>query len=322
MDVFILGSYVSANTLQVKQLPKSGESIQAKHLWAEHGGKGLNLAVGMHRLGLLTQALFAVGDDVPGHALRDLLHREGMDTQGIIQMAVPSGFGVGVVAADGGNTIVVYPGANAQLSAEHVRTASQRLRECRLVCAQFEIPDSPILEAFQQARQHGIQTLLNPSPWRIFDPAVLALTDILVLNETEAKSCFGIAEDAALTVVGWLERLPTLVWQGKLLVITLAEQGCIAWQAGYPPVYEPAWTIMAQDPTGAGDAFTAGLVRALLDGRDLKNAVRFGNACGAMVAAMQGVLPALPALEQVARFMNDSERYQTVHPIDPAMLTI
>ncbi|WGZ94754.1 MAG: ribokinase [Candidatus Thiothrix putei] len=306
MNVFVLGSYINANTLTVGQLPKAGESIQAGHLWAEHGGKGLNLAVGMHRMGLQVNTLLAIGMDAPGQALLDWLQTEGMDTRLVLRMTGASGFGVGLVAADGNNIIAVYPGANMQLDTYHVQAGSSILCDCQLICAQFEIPDAPILEAFQQARQHGIKTLLNPSPWRVPDPALLALTDILILNETEAAVYFGIENAPTLSITQWLHLLPTLAWQGELLVVTLAEHGCVALQRGQSATHAPAWPMTAIDPTGAGDAFTAGLVYALLHHYPLKSALHFANACGAMVAAQPGVLPALPTFTRVQAFMAET----------------
>jgi ribokinase len=101
----------------------------------------------------------------------------------------------------------------------------------------------------------------------------------------------------------WLAILPTLDWQGKLLVVTLAERGCVALQSGQKAVHQPAWVITPTDPTGAGDAFTAGLAQAWMSGLGLVDALRFANACGAMVVARQAVLPALPTNTQVAAFM-------------------
>lgn len=302
MDVFVLGSYINANSLSVKHLPLAGESIQAERLWAEHGGKGLNLAVGMHRLGLQVGTLLAIGDDALGRALVQFLQTEGMDTSQIVLTDDNSGFGVGLVSPDGNNMIAIYPGANARLGAAHVRAGAAMLEKCQLVCAQFEIPDAPIREAFQQARRHGITTLLTPSPWRAPDPEILALTDILVLNETEAAACFGIADAEALSISQWLLLLPTLAWQGSLLVVTLAGRGCVVRQ-GETAMHEPAWTVTVTDPTGAGDAFTAGLAYALGQNTPLNTALRFANACGAIVASQAGVLSALPALTHVQAFM-------------------
>ena len=315
VDVFVLGSYVNANSLVVKQLPKAGESLQAEALWTEHGGKGLNLAVGMHRLGLRTYPLIAVGNDTPGDALMTLLRSEGLEIQGVVRTSIPSGFGVGLVTAAGDNIITIYPGANAQLSIGHVQTASNTLQDCRLVCAQFEIPDAPIVEAFKQARQRGIKTLLNPSPWRESETVLLSLTDILVLNETEAAACFGITDVDTLSLAQWLRLLPVLAWKGELLVVTLAERGCVALQRGQEAMHEPAWTIEPVDPTGAGDAFATGLAYALLNDYPLVKALRFANACGAMIASQQGVLQILPTWQQVGQFMGDCQRNRDIHPL-------
>lgn len=305
MKVLVLGSYVSANCLCVERLPLAGESLEAQALWVEHGGKGLNLAVGLHRLGLGVEVLLAIGNDAAGNALLDFLHTEGLDTRWVVKAGERSGLGIGLIAADGSNVIVVYPGANALLDATHVQTAIGALESTKLVCAQFEIPDDPILAAFQHARLCGIKTLLNPSPWRIPSPMLLGLTDILVVNETEAVALFCLETRATLAVEQWLVILPTLEWQGEWLVVTLAERGCVALQSGQQTFHQPAWVITPTDPTGAGDAFTAGLAQAWVSGLVLVDALRFANACGAIVAARQEVLSALPTSYQVATFMDE-----------------
>ena len=303
MDVFVLGSHVHAHSLQVQRLPQRGESIIAETCWSEHGGKGLNLALGLQRLGLQTALLLAVGQDAAGTDLLRCLQAEGMDTGHVVRVEAMSGFGVGLVARDGANSITVYPGANACLTADHVQAASAGLAASRLVCAQFEIPDAPILEAFRRARQQGIRTLLNPSPWRTPAAGLLALTDILVLNEPEAVVLFGIEPVQQATPQDWLQRLPLPGWAGELLVVTLAGQGCVALQRGQAPLHVPAWTVAARDATGAGDAFSAGLACALLHRCGLLAALRFANACGALTVSRSGVRDALPNQVEVRDFM-------------------
>lgn len=306
MSVFVLGSYVNANSLFMLQLPQAGESVTAETLWVEHGGKGLNLAVALHRLGLDAQTLIAVGQDTAGQALRDYLHHANMASDWVITLPVLSGFGVGLVANDGSNVIAVYAGANAHLTAQHIQAAQPAITAASLVGAQLEIPDAPIIEAFRLARQAQVSTLLMLSPWRELPDTLLSLTDILVMNEVEAMQFFNCADAPEHTVADWFARLMRLddlpMWQGKWLVVTLAERGCVAWEAGEID-YHPAYTIDLVDPTGAGDAFSAGLAWTWTQGYALRAALTFANACGAMVAAQRGVLPALPTVAQVQAFM-------------------
>lgn len=305
MRIFVLGSYVKAHCLGVEQLPVLGQSVHAQTLWVEHGGKGLNLAVGMHRLGAQVDLLLAVGADASG--LLHYLNDEGLATQWLVRAGEASGFGVGFVAAGGENFLAVYPGANALLDAGHVMQASAALAAADLVCAQFEIPDAPILAAFRLAHEQGINTLLNPSPWRVPDAELLALTDILIVNEAEAAMWLGLTDPAALSPADWVAGLPgwakqRSTWQGELLVVTLAGRGCVAWYYD-SVVYQPAYSVAAIDATGAGDAFSAGLAVALAQRQRISEALRLANACGAWVASKQGVLPILPTTAEITAFI-------------------
>lgn len=306
MQVIVLGSYVQAHCLAVSALPTSGASIQAQACWHDHGGKGLNLAVGMHRLGLKVGLLLAIGDDAAGASICQFLQAEGLDTQHVLRLGEQSGFGVGLVGADGQNVIAVYSGANHLLNATHIAGLEADISQAQLVCAQFEIQPAIVLTAFQLAKRYQIKTLLNPSPWQKPSAALLQVTDILVLNEAEALLMFELNARTALSIEDWC-RLDFLEdWQGELLIITLAERGAILFNQGRTPIYVPAWSITQADPTGAGDAFTAGLSYALIHQPSYPQALRFANACGALLAQQVGVLAALPPLSTVEAFMQQN----------------
>lgn len=305
MNIFVLGSYVYANCLSVERLPFAGESVLATGLCIEHGGKGLNLAVAMHRMGAEVETLMAVGKDIAADGLIQFMQEQGLSTHRVIRTGLQSGFGVGFIDADGNNFLAVYPGANALLTSAQVADALTVLASADLVCAQFEITDQPILTAFRHARSLGIATLLNPSPWRKPGQDLLDLTDILVVNETEAALLLGQPLARPSTPEYWLSILHDYDWRGTLLVITLAEQGCVAWHQGIT-LYQPALTITAVDATGAGDAFSAGLAVALAQGQSVQDALKVACTCGAWVAARLGVLQALPTSMQISRFMQES----------------
>lgn len=307
MRVVVLGSYVHAHCLAVPTLPIEGASIQATTCWHDHGGKGLNLAVGMHRLGLQVCVLLAIGEDEAGHAIYKFLQTEGLDTQHVLKLGKQSGFGVGLVGADGKNVIAVYAGANHLLTNKHVMELEADISQAKLVCAQFEIQQEIVLAAFQLAKHHQIKTLLNPSPWQRPSAELLGVTDILVLNEIEALSMFELAtHSAGLSIEQWYQLKFSSDWQGELLIITLAERGSILFSQGQEPLYVPAWSVVQNDSTGAGDAFTAGLSYALVKQKSYLQAMYFANACGALVAQQIGVLAALPQLSTVENFMQQN----------------
>ena len=60
---FVLGNFVQACCWQVARLPAPGETLQAHGFHKEAGGKGLNVAVGLQRLGARVQTLIGCGQD-------------------------------------------------------------------------------------------------------------------------------------------------------------------------------------------------------------------------------------------------------------------
>jgi ribokinase len=309
MRVFVIGSYQNATFVHVERLPKKGESLAATALQQEHGGKGLNLGLGLHRLGVATDLLMAIGSDSAGADVLARVGAEGLDTRWILPLAPQSGFGIGFLAPDGSNFLVMYPGANALLSGAQVEAACADLEQADWVVAQFEVPDEPIRRAFELARARGIRTFLNPSPWRLPDPSILALTDLLVVNATEAAALFGRSAAEIWSREDWGGHLPDLArhagWVGDILVVTLAEHGCVALDESGRVIAQPAFEIEQCDATGAGDAFGCGLLWALMQDRPLPDALRIGNACGAILAASSGIVDALPTPERVSRFLSD-----------------
>lgn len=306
MRVVVLGSYVHAHCLTVAALPISGASIQAHHCWQGHGGKGLNLALGMHRLGVEICLLLAIGKDSAGKAIHAFLEAEGMNTKHILALGEQSGFGVGLIGADGQNVIAVYGGANHLMSDKHILALEDELKTSQIMCAQFEIQQLTVLAGFHLAKRYKVKTMLNPSPWQKPSPELLALTDILILNESEAGALFELDSYASLSVQAWCSLAQIDDWQGELLIITLAERGAILFQQGQEPLYIPAWTVKQIDPTGAGDAFAAGFVYALLKQYSYPQAMQFANACGALVVQETGVLETLPKLSTVESFMQQN----------------
>lgn len=314
MSILVLASYVHAHCLSVERLPCPGESLQATGLLEEHGGKGLNVGLAAHRLGAEVAMLLPLGTDAAANEVTKLIKNAGLDSRWLINTGPQSGFGVGFIGPNGQNFLAVYPGANALLNEEHVEKTLAALPSLELVYAQFEIPEAAIRAAFEIAHQRGIRTMLNPSPWRTTDPGLLNLTDILVVNETEAAALFGLG-DQQMSLVQCLKGISQwaeqIAWAGELLVVTLGEYGCVA-LAEKQVLQLPAWPVAVLDATGAGDAFSAGLAAALLNNLDLFEALSRACACGAWVAKHYGILGCLPTIAEIDHFIKTNPRPKAV----------
>jgi fructokinase len=115
--------------------------------------------------------------------------------------------------------------------------------------------------------------------------------DILKLNDGEAEllaEIYGVQQgEAGLDPSGFTDALFART-DLHYIVLTLGERGAFAASRGGEKTYHPAFSVQLRDPVGAGDAFTAGFLDALLNEQSLAQACRFASAAGALVASQEG----------------------------------
>lgn len=315
MQVFVAANFLQVTCASVPQLPRPGEIVLASGTHSEAGGKGLNVALGCRRLGAEVRALLGIGRDTPGDGLVALLRAHGIPGTHVHRLAETSGMGMGFIeqGGQGQNCGAVFAGPNLLLDAAHAELAQADIAASDWVYGQFETALPAVQRCFELAQAAGVPTLLNPSPWQAIPDALLALTQVLLVNEVEATQLLGTALPADGDLTALAQGMHTAVdalwsrWQGRLLVVTVGHRGCIAFAPGRLPWLCPAHAVDAIDTLGAGDAFASGLIVALGQGWEndsalLARALRQATACGALVASCAGVLDALPSQETLAQF--------------------
>jgi ribokinase len=82
------------------------------------------------------------------------------------------------------------------------------------------------------------------------------------------------------------------------VILTLGERGALLARAT-GATHVPAFSVEPVDTTAAGDAFVGGFAVALAEGRPWTEAVRWGNAAGALATTVMGAQPSLPVRQAV-----------------------
>ena len=308
-SAYMLASLMIAHIYSVRRFPQSGESLQAEHFYCETGGKGLNVLVGLHKLGTPVSGIIPCGQHpFSQQQCRDILAQWQLGHIALALTGEYNGHGVALVDAHGQNQIVVHPGANALLDASHIQQYVTDIEQADLAYASFELPDVAIHTAFAVARAAGRMTVLNPSPYREISPELLTLTDVLIVNQTEAQALLQspaehfTSRDAALN---WLrfthfnQRFP-----GKSLVMTLGRQGAIAMLENGNTCQQEGFDTKVIDSVGAGDAFASAFLASLLRGNLINTALRNGCASASLVIRQHGLLPHLPTMGILQSFLN------------------
>ena len=279
-----MGSVNADLVVRVDRLPVPGETRLARDAVTLPGGKGANQAVAAARSGAPTRFVGAVGTDAHGGELLASLVEDGVDTRHVHRANGPSGLAVIQVDEAGANTILVVPGANAAVSREVVEAAMDggALDGCGAVLAQLEIDVDAVQAAFDRARAAGLVTILNAAPGRALPEGLVAVTDVLVVNETELLAAAGLGSagvaDDALVALACI--VPTVV-------LTLGADGTRVVDAS-GDTHLPALPVEVVDTVGAGDAFCGVLAASMAAGAAIGDAVVRANAAGALATTVRG----------------------------------
>jgi ribokinase len=289
----VVGSLNMDLVVQAPRIPKPGETILgAGDLQMIPGGKGANQACGAARLGADVAMVGRVGDDAFGETLILNLNKSKVDTRSITRdIDAATGIALIVVEESGQNSIVVSSGANGCVSDEDVNRGEDLIQSADVLLLQLEIPLNAVIRAADLARLHGVTTVLNPAPAQPLPTELLTLIDVLIPNETEAAILSGCEtntdeeiQQAATTLRGF---------GAKTIIMTLGSRGALLITENVFSHF-PAFPIDPVDTTAAGDAFVASFSVALAEGRSLQEAVRYGNAAGALACTKLGAQPSLP----------------------------
>jgi ribokinase len=305
--IAVVGSFAVGLTMKLDRFPASGETLLGSGYRMDHGGKGSNQAVGCARLGARVSFVACVGMDSLAEMALELYRAEGVDTSGVRQVDdLPTGVGfILVKRASGENCIALDPGANERLNGEAVLANDNVFSSARVVLAQLETPTEAAEVAMQRGRAHGAITILNPAPAREVPDVLLRNVDVLTPNQSEAKVLLGRKPDEHVTPENLAREL--LARGPRQVIVTLGEHGALIAARDFEK-HVPAVKMSAVDTTGAGDAFNAGLAVALARGSNLEDAVSFAVVTGGMAVTKEGVIPALPYLNEVLEYYSENAR--------------
>jgi len=264
ISIAVIGSINLDIVASVKNFPRPGETITNATVSRFPGGKGANQALAAHRLGASVFMVGRVGDDpVASEALQNL-SAQGVDLSYCKPLKGQStGLAMIVVTESGENQIVVAPGANAVFDAKHLEVP-----QTDAIIAQLEVPIATILKAASSCNSFFC---LNAAPAKPVPHKLLQQVDLLVVNEIEAQT---------------LEK--ELGAYDGLLATTYGGEGAVLSRGGQLVAKARPPKVDVIDTTGAGDAFTAALVVALVNGMEPEPALEHACVVGALTTTKMG----------------------------------
>jgi ribokinase len=273
-SVGVVGSANVDLVVRVRSLPQPGETVLGTDLAQYSGGKGANQAAACATLGATTTFIGAVGNDAHGQWLTSQLESRGVLTSKMSTSSSPTGTALIVVEESGENTIVVASGANNTLKVTGVDIES-----FDVVVAQLEIPLETVLGAARRANVF----ILNAAPARELPEELLALCDVVIVNETEAEMVS-----------------PSDV---RRLVVTLGAKGADYYENGVLTASAQPPKVTPVDTVGAGDTFVGAFAVKYAQGASPSDVLSYATCAGALATLKEGAQGSLPTNEEVLTWL-------------------
>ena len=284
--------------------PVSASGYRAASGSLNVGGEAVNEAMAAVKLGVKTGILCSLGQDAAGDLVAETLRNCGVDTRLILrQENAPTPVTTMFVHDDGTRKSITNNAHRYNFHPEEKATLFTDARALilgSLFRAPFDEPEI-IHSVLTSARAAGqiifADTKLPNFRFLTLEDLrdSLPLIDYLTPNEEEARYYTGkeLPEEMADVFLG----------MGiKNIILKLGGKGCF-FKNKKEAFLLPACDIKAVDATGAGDNFVAGFASEILRGASNMDALRFGNACGAICTTAIGAGTALKNREQILRFL-------------------
>ena len=291
----------------------------AETLAVRPGGAPANVAVALSRIGVPAAFGGVIGNDPFGRRLRATLEGEGVDVSRLRATAeADTSLAFAWKDARGDGHFRLLRLADRLLSEADVQQAGIE-NLAALVVGSVALAAEPSRQAIVSAATRAVAARvpvcfdvnLRPTLWPDLEVARSACAPIvdratlLKLSVDDARHLFGLADDPG-AIMAHLRTLPS-----PIVVLTDGSRGCwytsVEGPAGSPQIrHVPAFSIDAVEPTGAGDAFTAGLVSRLIASSwkmPEEADIRYAAGAGALATTRPGALDGLPTAAELDAFL-------------------
>lgn len=300
--ILVAGSANLDFVVRASHIPVPGETVLGRDFQVFPGGKGANQAVACARAGGAgTHMLLALGEDFHAGLLEASLRDAQVQLHIVRAVGQVTGTAFICVSDDAQNAITVAPGANLSLRGHDLPS----LAGFTHLLLQLEIPLATVASYAAAARAAGLKVVLNAAPAHPLSADLLALIDVLIVNEGE----LAVVADLHGSVTQCMERLKV-----PSVVVTLGQRGSCVRAEGVLS-FQPAFEVNAVDSTGAGDTFCGVLAAALCQGQDWRQALRRASAAAALACTRLGAQASIPSQREVTAFLaTQTESRPTLMP--------
>jgi sugar/nucleoside kinase (ribokinase family) len=284
----------------VPRAPAPDEKLELHALATQPGGQIATALVACARLGARVQYAGIFGDDANSALIRRALDEAGIDTTACHLAPCPNRSALILVDATAGTRTILWS-RDQRLAWPASSPFAPLVARARILMV--DATDLPAAtEAAACARAAHVPVMLDIDHGSSGAERLLDLVDVMIVSQTFPEAHTG--EPA----MGRAMRSLHTRYQPALVVVTLGEDGAIAWD-GVDETHVPGFDVPVVDPTGAGDAFRGGFAAAWAAAAPgtatLDQLLRVGNATAALNCRQVGAQRGLPTRAEIDAFLTE-----------------
>ena len=291
MDVVGLATVAMDVIMQVDELPREdGFAIVHKSTYLP-GGSGTNVITQISRLTGKCGFIAQIGDDELGREIKSSMVNERIDEHGL--RIIPRGTSLHtqiVVGSDGRKFILLNMGDTFMgLKEEDVDISY--LTQGKIFYTDF-LPGKPALHALKEAKKHGMTTVFNLQ-LGMNTMENLGVPKEMVLEALPYVDIFAPCQGGFYQLCGTDDLVEARKYIRKyfsnLLLVTLGNEGSVAFNKQDEKFFEPIYPAKVVDTTGAGDSYLGAFIYSyLIACRPLQEAMQFATVCAAFTCGHIG----------------------------------
>jgi 5-dehydro-2-deoxygluconokinase len=294
------------------------------------GGSSTNIACCSSRMGLQAALITRVGDDHMGRFIREQIQREGVDASHVVtdpqRLTALVVLGIEdrdtfpliffrencadmAIALDDFDAAFIASARALLITGTHFSTphvyevsrAALRMARDNGVRTALDIDYRPVLWGLTTSRADGETRFVASASVSEHLQSILPEFDLVVGTAEEIHIAGGSTDtlQALRTIRGFTD---------AALVLKRGPYGASVYPGAIPGdldegITVPGVTVDVMNVLGAGDGFMAGFLRGWINEEGYEQALRYANACGALVVSRHGCTPAMPTVEELAYYL-------------------
>jgi site-specific DNA-methyltransferase (adenine-specific) len=269
-EVVVFGVVATDVVLRVQRIPVPGDHVNAEALGWRIGGSSANVACGLSSAGHHVRLVGPVGRDAMGEHLLAELEQHGVDTEYTFRADAASPRTLILLDNTGERTIIAVDSGPGPSSFLPAHGPDLRSADCVYVEGYTRYPVSTAASA-----EWALLVTSPPASGTTAWPATVVVGSETQYHDVASAGMFETVRSVSGDRLEWV-------------VVTRGREGADAYGAS-GELHVDAVAAEQVDATGAGDAFTVGLLHGLLRGDDMATSLQAGAASAAAVGQLQSI---------------------------------